>query len=179
MVPRMWPILGDPARIGTYDRQMPNTPAPHLALWRCPRCGRTFANRNQAHTCAALTDLDRHFAGKDPSVRASFDRIVAAISTIGPVEVLAEQTRIALIVRMSFAAFTPRKRWLDGHLVLARRVSSQRFRKVEVYSPRNVLHTFRIASPDEVDDEFEAWLAEAYAVGEQRCCRPARQTGVK
>jgi hypothetical protein len=151
---------------------MPNQAGPHpspsAALWRCPRCGRTFANRNQTHTCAALTDLDRHFVGKEPNVRASFDRIVEAISTIGPVEVLAEKTRIALHVRMSFAAFTPRKRWLDGHLILARHVTSPRFRRVEVYSPRNVLHGFRIASPDEVDHEFEAWLAEAYAVGEQR-----------
>lgn len=101
-------------------------------------------------------------------MRASFDRILATVSTVGPVEVLAEKTRIALHVRMSFAAFTPRKRWLDGHLILARQVASPRFRMVEVYSPRNVLHAFRIASPDEVDDEFEAWLAEAYAVGEQR-----------
>jgi hypothetical protein len=69
---------------------------------------------------------------------------------------------------MSFAAFTPRVRWLDGHLVLARRVESPRFRKVETYSPRNVLHAFRLVSPDEVDAEFTGWLAEAYRVGEQR-----------
>jgi len=82
-------------------------------MWRCPDCGRTFANRNQTHTCAALGDL-------------------------------------------------------DGHVVLAGRLDSPRFRKVEVYSPRNVLHAFRLASPDDVDAEVAAWLAAAYRVGEQR-----------
>jgi len=69
---------------------------------------------------------------------------------------------------MSFAAFVPHRRWLDGHLVLARRVDSPRFRRIEVYSPRNALHAFRLGSPDEVDAELVGWLAEAYRVGEQR-----------
>jgi hypothetical protein len=69
---------------------------------------------------------------------------------------------------MSFAAFTPRRRWLDGHLVLARQVDSARFRRVEVFSRRNVLHAFRLTHPDEVDEELAGWLAEAYQVGEQK-----------
>jgi hypothetical protein len=68
---------------------------------------------------------------------------------------------------MSFAAFTPRRRWLDGHLVLARRIDSPRFRRVEAYSPRNVLHAFRLAGPGEVDAEFVVYLEEAYRVGAQ------------
>jgi hypothetical protein len=137
-------------------------------LWPCPSCGRTFANRNESHTCARLGDLDRHFAGTIPEVRATFDRILAVLAPVGPVEVLAERTRIALHVRMSFAAFLPRRRWLTGHLVLARRIDSPRLPRVETYSPRNVLHAFRLDGPAEVDGEFAAWLAEAYRVGEQR-----------
>jgi hypothetical protein len=140
-------------------------------MWACPECGRTFANLNQTHTCAPLGDLDRHFAGTDPGVRAAFDRVVAAVETLGPVSVLAEKTRIALHARMSFAALMPRRRWLDGHLVLAHRVDSPRFRRVEVYSPRNILHAFRLTGPDEVDAEFRGWLAAAYEVGRQRHLR--------
>jgi hypothetical protein len=72
---------------------------------------------------------------------------------------------------MSFAAFTPRMRWLDGHLVLARRIDSVRFRRIETYSPRNVLHAFRLSWPADVDGEFIGWLGEAYQVGEQRHLR--------
>jgi hypothetical protein len=137
-------------------------------LWRCPACGRTFANRNQTHTCARLGDLDAHFAGSAPHVRETFDRICTVLARLGPFEVLAERSRIALHVRMSFAALIPRRDRLVGHLVLARRVDSARFNKVEEYSPRNVLHAFRLDSPDAVDAEFAAWLAEAYRVGQQR-----------
>jgi len=44
-------------------------------------------------------------------------------------------------------------------------VDSPRFLAVQVFSPRNVVHTFRLVSPTEVDQQFIAWLAEAYQVG--------------
>ncbi len=136
-------------------------------LWECPSCGRTFANRNQTHTCAPLGDIDRHFVGRDPRVRAAFDRVLEVVAGLGPVEILPEKTRIALHARMSFAAFVPRRTWLDGHLILARRVEDARFRKVEVYSPRNVLHTFRLFGAEDVDEPFVTYLREAHQVGLQ------------
>jgi len=130
-----------------------------------------FASRNQTHTCAPLGDLDRHFARTSPPVRAAFDRVLAVVSGLGPVVVLPEKTRIALQARMSFAAFMPRRQWLGGHLVLARRADSPRFLRIDTYSPRNVVHAFRLTSPADVDEEFVAWLAEAYRVGAQQHLR--------
>ena len=137
-------------------------------MWVCPSCGRSFASRNQSHTCAALGDLDRHFARSGPQVRAAFDAALACVRAVGPVQVLAEKTRIALQVRMSFAAFMPRRHWLGGHLVLARHVASPRFLRVEEFSPRNVVHSFRLSRPHDVDAEFTGWLGEAYRVGAQQ-----------
>ena len=142
--------------------------APDAPLWTCPRCGRAFANARQSHSCAAPGELDDHFASSAPEVRATFAAILAAVRELGPVTVIPEKSRIALQVRMSFAALVPRRRWLNGHLVLARPVDSPRFRTVQTLSPRNVVHTFRLHGPDEVDAEFTGWLAEAYRVGEQR-----------
>ena len=141
-------------------------------LWTCRRCGRSFANRNQSHACAATGDLDRHLQGKDPQVVAIFRRLLELAEGNGPVTVLAEKTRIAFQVRISFAAFTLRRAWVDGHVVLARRLASPRFRKVETFSPRNHLHQFRLERLDEVDEEVAGWLAEAYRVGEQRHLAP-------
>ena len=62
-----------------------STPPPTADLWVCPVCGRTFANRNQSHTCAPLGDLDRHFATSIPAVRATFDRVLAVLADVGPV----------------------------------------------------------------------------------------------
>jgi hypothetical protein len=135
-------------------------------MWTCPRCGRTFAQKNQTHTCRRLGDLDDHFRGKDPSVRDIFDILRAHVE---PVEVLAERSRIAFHLRMSFAAFVPRRHRLDGHLVLARTAEHPALVKVEVFSPRNVLHAFRLEQPP--DAAFLELLAEARTVGEQRHLR--------
>lgn len=136
-------------------------------LWRCPACGREFANRNQPHACGRHT-LDHHFEGRDPRIRALFDAFVRSVEAIGPVRVLPEKTRIAFQVRMSFAQITPRRHHLDGHIVLARRVEGGPFRKVETISRRNHVHHFRIGTPDDLTAEFEALLREAYGVGCQQ-----------
>jgi hypothetical protein len=109
--------------------------------------------------------------GKSPEVVAIYRRLEALVTSLGPVRVLPEGTRIAFQVRMSFAAASLRRRWVDAHVVLARRLESPRFRRIESVSPRNHVHHVRLASPAEVDEEVAAWLAEAYEVGEQRHLR--------
>ena len=152
-------------------RPTPDRYATGDSLWRCPKCERVFANRNQTHTCRTLHDLEHHFANRDPIVRAIYDRVAAAIQSIGPVIILPEKTRIAFQVRMSFAQVTPRQKWLDGHVVLARRLDHPRFRKIETFSPKNHLHAFRLEQPEDVDDTFVTWMREAYEVGEQKHLR--------
>ena len=137
------------------------------AMWRCPDCRRQFANRNQSHACGRYT-LASHFEGKPANVRAIFDKLRRVAEANGPVKVLPEKTRIAFQVRMSFAAFVIRQNWIDGHVVLARRLENKRFTRIETFSPRNHLHAFRFESVDDVDAEVAAWIAEAYQVGDQR-----------
>jgi hypothetical protein len=144
------------------------------AMWTCPECGRSFANRNQSHFCSHVR-LDEHFRGREPEVVATFERLLAAARKNGPVRVLPEKTRIAFQVRMSFAAFMLRRRWVDGHVVLARRLENTRFRRIDYISPRNQVHVFRLQQRDEVDAEVEAWLAEAYSVGGQKHLSPKLQ----
>jgi Domain of unknown function (DUF5655) len=143
-------------------------PSPRKSpLWRCPKCGRRFAKRNQTHFCGRH-GLERHFEGKTPGVRELFEAILALLRSFGPVTVLPEKTRIAFQVRMSFAAVSVRKTYLVGHFIFGRRVEHPRFLRVETYSPRNHLHAFRIASLADLDEEFAEWGREAYAVGQQR-----------
>jgi len=141
--------------------------AAHKPLWRCPKCRRRFANRNQAHACGRH-DLAHHFRGKPREIRALYEAFARAVRSCGRVTVLPEKTRIAFQVRMSFAQVTPRSGSLDGHLVLARRIAHPRFRRVESLSARNHVHHFRFTTPADIDVQFRRWLTEAYAVGEQR-----------
>jgi hypothetical protein len=144
---------------------------PTPPLWQCPKCRRRFANRNQSHACGRH-DLEHHFTGKKPEIRALFDQVVVAIREIGSVRIVPEKTRIAFQVRMSFAQLTPRSEWLDRHVVLARRLDHPRFRQVQTISPRNHVHTFRLTSPGDIDEDFKSWITEAYQVGEQRHLKP-------
>ena len=138
-----------------------------VPLWRCPDCRRVFANRNQSHACGRYT-LASHFQNKPKAVRVIFDKLLSVAKQNGPVIVLPEKTRIAFQVRMSFAAFVIRQNWIDGHVVLARRLENRRFRRIQTFSPRNHLHAFRFENVEEIDDEVAAWFAEGYRVGEQR-----------
>jgi len=172
---RLYPKLGyvfdgrgiRPTRYGDTEYLVKALSRVKPPMWQCPKCRREFANRNQTHSCGPHT-LDAHFADKSPAMRELFEAVLAAIQAIGPVRVLPEKTRIAFQVRMSFAQVTPRRQWLDGHLVHARRIVHPRFRKVQTISPRNHVHVFRLRSPNEIDEQFRRWLAEAYAVGEQK-----------
>ena len=140
-------------------------------MWTCPACGRGFANVNQTHTCRELHSLEEHLGRVGPEVQELYRRFEALVRRCGPVTVLPEKTRIAFQVRMSFAAVSLRKRWMDGHVVLARRLEHPRFRRIETFSPRNHLHAFRIGALEELDDVVAGWLAEAYEVGAQRHLR--------
>lgn len=60
--------------------------------------------------------------------------------------------------------------------MLAGRVDSPRLRRIEQYSPRNVVHVVRLTSPDKVDEEFAAWIGQACRVGLQEHVRPAQRS---
>lgn len=149
-------------------RDKPRSP-PKL-LWTCPECGRSFANRNQTHACGRH-DLDHHFRGREPAILGLFRAVRRAIEEAGSVTVIPEKTRIAFQARMSFAQVTPRRAWLDGHFVFARRQPHPRFRRIDTISRRNHVHHFRLKDPGEIDAEFREWIWEAYQVGIQRHLR--------
>jgi hypothetical protein len=137
-----------------------------MTLWRCPACGQTFVTRNMPHSCAVV-GLDAFFEGSRPELRELFDRFVAAVG--GPVVVNATRSRIALQARMRFAGIDrPRKRYLVASFLLTRPIDSDRLARVDYIPPYYYVHRIRLAQTADIDAELEAWLDEAYQVGEQR-----------
>jgi len=133
-------------------------------MWRCTQCGRRFANRNQTHFCSHVS-LDSHFEGRPTQTRELFDAFLAAVRRHGPVSVLAEKTRIAFQVRMSFAAVMTRRGYLRGHLVLAERREKPCFTKIETISPRNHVHAFELRDASQLEGDLAECIAAAYRVG--------------
>src|SRR5437764_231213 len=101
-------------------------------------------------------------SGPDAARATASPALVATVQIACP-----PATPNAVQVRMSFAAFTLKKHWVSGHVVLARRRESPRFTKIWVASPRNQVHEFKLEAASDVDEEVVDWLREAYAVGRQ------------
>lgn len=138
------------------------------SLWRCPRCSRRLANRNQQHFCGSSRPLREHFADKPRAVRLLFRDVRSPVEACGPVQVLPERSRIAFHVRMSFMAVSVQRTGLRGHFVLSSVHNHPRFLRVDTISRRNHVHHFRVSRPEDIDSRFASWVAEAYRVGVQR-----------
>ena len=146
---KMGPVALNSAAVGPAASR----PVVDRPLWVCPRCGQAFVNRNQFHSCARY-DLEEPFHGKAASVRELFEALRHMIEVNGPVTLVPYRDRVGFMVRVRFAGATPRQRWLEVSFWLTRRLDSPRLRKVETLMPRVHIHTLRLASPEELDEEL-------------------------
>jgi hypothetical protein len=136
-------------------------------LWKCPKCGRQFANRQQSHSCGRYT-VDSFLKGKSKQAITFYNGFVDAVRECGRVTLAPAKTRVGFQVRMIFAAVNKVSNLgLEAHVVLARRLENPRFIRIESLSAKNHVHHFRVNSLEEIDDELRSWLKEAYWVGAQ------------
>jgi ABC-type ATPase with predicted acetyltransferase domain len=63
------------------------------ALWRCPKCGRWFANRHQEHSCGSYS-VEDFLRGKSPAAVALFQRFVELVQSCGDVLIAPAKTRV-------------------------------------------------------------------------------------
>src|SRR6185295_18749541 len=105
-----------------------------------------------------------HFAGKSPSARIVYDRLLIALRRIGPVREEAKKTSIHLVRRSALAGVEVRQDYLLLNLKTDYKIDSPRIAKVEQISARRFHQRVKLASPSDVDSELERWLADAYAL---------------
>src|SRR5262245_29990303 len=130
-------------------------------LWTCPKCKRQFVTTNMPHSCGEYS-VEAFLSGRTVEAISLFENFCSLVRKCGPVKIAPAKTRIGFQVRMIFAAVNRLGRdSLDAHVVLARRLESQRFRKIEMMTPKCYVHHFRIESVAELDKEVEKWLREA------------------
>ena len=141
---------------------------PDRPLWSCPRCRRQFVVRNMPHSCGRYS-VEKFLAGKSPHAISLYERFNALVHQCGQVKIAPAKTRIGFQVRMIFAAVNKLSdRGLLAHVVLTRRLSSPRFKRIEKMTPKCYVHHFSVRSLDDLDEEVRAWLQEAYEVGTQK-----------
>ena len=106
--------------------------------------------------------VDDHFAGKDPSVREVYNRVLSVLRDIGPVAEEARKTSIHLVRTSALAGVETRKGYLLLNLKADHLVEGPRVVKSERLSARRYHFKVKLSRPDEVDAELEDWLRHAY-----------------
>ena len=118
--------------------------------------------------------MEKHFEGKDKA-RELFEVFRAAVESTGPVTLVSNKMNLGFMTRTRFAGCQPRKNHLSAAVWLKRSYKSPRVRRVEQYGPRDFVIRFDIMTPEDVDAEVRALLAEARLVGDQRHEHQARR----
>ena len=110
----------------------------------------------------ASPEIDRHFDGKTPEIRAIYDAILAAAKKLGAVQEDPKKTSIHLNRRTAFLGIATRKAalvltvksdgpWLHPLIVKSEQLSARRWH-----------HDLKLTDPNQIDDEVLSHMASAY-----------------
>jgi hypothetical protein len=108
-----------------------------------------------------------HLRGKPAGSVTLYQRFVDLVTACGPFTYAVAKTTITFKgSRRGFAGARPTTHGLAGYLDLQRLIEDPRILRATPYTSRLFVHQFRITVPDQLDDEFAAWVGEAYKVGQ-------------
>ena len=113
-------------------------------------------------------DVAPHFAGKDPTVRATYLRLLAIARTLGPVTEEAKKTSIHLVRDTAFAGVATRRSSLVLTLKSATDIRSPRIEKREQASANRWHLEVRLEKPAQIDRQLAGWLKAAYKLAGPR-----------
>ncbi len=110
--------------------------------------------------------LEEYFSTGPPFERPVFDAVMAHVATLGPVHIEPVSVGIFVKAGRSFIELRPLTKWVAlsfalerdlDHPKIARKSKAQRGST----SPKTY-YFVRLRTPEDVDDDVKAWLAEAY-----------------
>lgn len=132
-------------------------------LWKCANCGRSFAKRNQWHSCLAH-GVDHHFRGKNPRLRKTYDLLIKRLRQLGPLRVDAVKSSINLASKYHFGGVSVRKDTLRLGFLSDEVIEHPRILRTERLGPRRVGHVVALRSAEDVDGRLMSWLKKAYTL---------------
>jgi hypothetical protein len=109
-----------------------------------------------------------HFAGKDLTVRATYQRLIDVARTLGPVKEESKKTSIHLIRNTAFAGVATRRSSLILTLKSATDIRSPRIEKREQASANRWHLEVRLEKPSQIDRQLTEWLKAAYELAGDR-----------
>ncbi len=135
---------------------------PGVDGWICDECGRVFGKAGQRHDCAPGLTIEEYFETGPPHERPVFDEVMRRLESIGPLHLDVVAVGIFFKNPAKFAELRPMRNWVALSFSLGRIARHRTItRKVVAYGARH-WHTANVATPDDVDDDLVALVAEAY-----------------
>ena len=116
------------------------------------------------HAMTKSHTVRAHFEGKAPNVIETYEAIVMAARTFGPMLESPTKTSIHLDRKAAFAGVATRKTALILTIKSDQDIDSPRIIKHQHTSPGRWHLDVRLAQPAEVDAEVKGWLKKAYAL---------------
>jgi hypothetical protein len=131
---------------------------------------------NVWHSCTRVS-LDEAFAHSTQNARRAFERFADLAASCGPVEVIAQRTRIVIMGRVRFAGAVVLRDRVRLNVALTRRLDVPWLTDIESYNSRWHAHRFEARTAADVDAiaELPALLCEGYHdLGQQESLGTAR-----
>jgi hypothetical protein len=108
--------------------------------------------------------IESHFSGKEPSVRAMYDRLLLAMQEFGKVIEEPRKTSIHLVNVSAFAGVQTRGTYILLNIKANHKLESTRIHKTEQVSAQRFHHRVKVSSLSEIDKELIDWLHAAYVL---------------
>ena len=106
--------------------------------------------------------ISDHFAGKDPSVLAIYQRLLAETRKFGPVVEQPKKTSIHLVNKSAFAGVVTRKAAILLNIKSAAPIRDARIVHAEQVSSNRFHQEVKLTSPEDIDPVLLGWLKSAY-----------------
>jgi len=133
-----------------------------MTHWTCPACGRTFGRNLQGHLCVPVRTIDDFIAAQPEALRGIFLSVFDFVSQFEDVIIEPGDKYLMLKRSRTFAALTPRLRWVRMWFSLPYTVDHDRIQSHERGNDRATGHSMQLHTPADVDDTVRGWLLEGY-----------------
>ena len=129
--------------------------------WTCPKCGRRFERKGQAHSCRSYP-IEKQFEGKWES-KLLYEKLKQAVKQhIGSFKTESLECCIHFVSTFTFAAVKIFKNKIRVDFSLNRKLRNKRIERYVQMSANRYLYLVNILADEQIDAELMEWIQEAH-----------------
>ena len=131
-------------------------------MWTCPRCGREFKNKNQAHSCKRI-DREQLFDKRPPKLKTIYKKIVSFVKTLGEFKEETVPPDVIFFKTIStFLGVKVKATHLEVEFFLDHHENNPVVSKFLQTSAYRFAHVVPIDDLDEIDTQLKNWIKHSY-----------------